>query len=227
MAALAFVVGAGLLYLTLPRTIAAIVKLPGSPVLARIQDRKPVGAEDLATLITARRRALSWADSGRDHAVLGLAQLLLARGPERASGYNQAGGYDQRVVGDAIGSLRDGLALAPASPHAWARLAYAELVANGPSAAVATALDMSLRTAPFEPRLLRVRVELSLHAWPYLTAEVRRLVHEQIRQAWRQSRSQLIVIARYTGRENVVRRALSEHPAARAEFEQLLRSIEG
>ena len=221
MAALAFVVGAGLLYLALPRTIAAIVKLPGRPVLARIQDRKPVDAEDLATLITARRGALYWADSGRDHAVLGLAQLLLARGSERASG------YDQRVVEDAIGSLRDGLALAPASPHAWARLAYAELVANGPSATVATALDMSLRTAPFEPRLLRVRVELSLHAWPYLTAEVRRLVHEQIRQAWRQSRSQLIVIARYTGRENVVRRALSEHPADRAEFEQLLRRIEG
>ncbi len=221
MAALAFVVGAGLLYLALPRTIAAIVKLPGRPVLARIQDRKPVDVEDLATLITARSRALSWADSGRDHAVLGLAQLLLARGPERASG------YDQRVVEDAIVSLRDGLALAPASPHAWARLAYAELVANGPSAAVASALDMSLRTAPFEPRLLRVRVELSLHAWPYLTAEVRRLVHEQIRQAWRQSRSQLIVIARYTGRENVVRRALSEHPAERAEFEQLLRGIEG
>lgn len=221
MAALAFVVGAGLLYLALPRTIAAIVKLPGKPVLARIQDRERVDAEDLATLITARGRALSWADSGRDHAILGLAQLLLARGPERANG------YDKKVVEEAIASLRDGLAVAPASPHAWARLAYAELVAHGPSAAVAAALDMSLRTAPFEPRLLRVRVELSLHAWPYLTAEVRQLVHEQIRQAWRQSRSQLIVIARYTGRENVVRRALSERPAERAEFEQLLRSVEG
>jgi hypothetical protein len=212
------VVGAGLLYLALPRTIAAVLKLPGNPVLTRIQERKPVDAEGLATLIASRKRAVFWADSGRDRAVLGLAQLLLAR---RSQG---AGGYERGLAVDAIDSLRDGLALAPASPHAWTRLAYAELVANGPSAPVASALEMSLRTAPFDPRLLRVRIELCLRAWPYLTAAARRLVHEQVRLAWRQSGSELIAIARHAGREDVVRGALSQRPADRAEFDRAVGS---
>ena len=215
-AALAFLVGVGALYLALPRTVAAILKLPGNPVLTRVQEQKPVDGLALETLVATRKQALIWAESGRDSAVMGLAQLLLARGTDDAQG------YDQALVTDAIGSLREGLALGPASPHAWTRLAYADLVANGPSARVASALEMSLATAPFEPRLLRVRVELCLWAWPYLSPEVRRLVDEQIRLAWQRTRPELVVIARHTGRENVVRAALSDDAAGRAEFERLL-----
>ena len=150
--ALAIAVGAGLLDLALPRTVAALLRLPGNPALTRVQERKPVDDTGLETLIASRKSALSWAQSGPDAAALGLGQLLLARGP------NGARGYDQALVAEAIATLRGGLALGPADPHAWARLAYADLVANGASARVARALEMSLDTAPYDPRLLRVRL---------------------------------------------------------------------
>ncbi len=217
-AALAIAVGAGLLYLALPRTVAALLRLPGNPVLTRVQERKPVDNRGLETLIASRKRALSWAESGPDAALLGLGQLL------RASESKGARGYDQALVAEAIASLRDGLALGPADPRAWARLAYADLVANGVSASVARALEMSLDTAPYDPRLLAVRLELCLWAWPYFAPEVRRLVDEQIRLAWRLTRPELIVIARHTGRENVVRAALSDDAAERVEFERLVRA---
>ena len=216
VAVLSALVGMGLLYLALPRTVAAILMMPGDPVLTRIQKQEPVNTGDLETLIASRERVLSWVSSGRIRTDLGLAQLLLARRTEDATR------FDRERALEAIGSLREGLALAPASPHGWARLAYAELVTGGPSPAVARALAMSLRTAPFEPRLTRVRVELSLLAWPFLTTPTRGLVGDEIRLAWRQSRSELLEIARQSRRDDVVRAALSEDPAALSEFERLL-----
>lgn len=207
-------VGAGLLYLALPRTVAAVLMLPGDPLLERIREREPVDKNDLEILVRSRERALAWVESGRVHTDLGLAYLLLARQTD------EAGGFDRERARQAVASLREGLPRAPASPHAWARLAYAELVAQGPSPTVARALDMSLRTAPFEPRLTRVRVELALLAWPFLTSPTRRLVAAQIRLAWRQARSGLVEIARHSGRDDVVRAALSGDPAAVSEFEE-------
>ena len=216
MAALAALVGAGLLYLALPRTVAAILMLPGDPVLERMQKREPVDKKDLEILVRSRKRALDWVDSGRVHTDLGLAQLLLAREMESARA------FDRALAHDAVASLRAGLALTPSSPHAWARLAYAEYVADGPSPTVAQALDMSLRTAPFEPRLTQVRVELALLAWPFLTTPTRRLVDDEIRRAWRQARPGLVAIARHSGRDDVVRAALSGDPAALSEFKERL-----
>ena len=63
-------------------------------------------------------------------------------------------------------------------------------------------------------------VELALLAWPFLTSPTRRLVGDQIRLAWRQARSGLVEIARHSGRDDVVRAALSGDPAAVSEFEE-------
>jgi hypothetical protein len=70
-------------------------------------------------------------------------------------------------------------------------------------------------------------VELCLWAWPYLTLEARRQVDDQIRLAWQLARAELIVIARHTGRENVVRAALFDDAANRQEFERLIRDRRG
>ncbi len=217
IAALTLVFAAGMLALAWPRTLAAVLMLPGNPSLTRIQQHKPVSAGNLESLISSRERALSWVDAGRVHTDLGLARLLGAREREGA------GGQDRERLEAAIASLREGLALAPASAHAWTRLAYAELIADGPSPAVAGALGMSLRAAPFEPGLLLVRLELCLLAWPYLTTPTRELVGDQIRLAWRGAKERLVELARHSGGEDIVRAVLSEQRAELAEFEKRLR----
>ena len=100
----------GLLYLGVPRTIAAFVSLPGDYWLEQIQIRESVSARNLETLIISRERALAWVEAGRVLTDLALAQLMLAD----ASG--EDGGYDQAGVARAIESLRVGLARAPARP---------------------------------------------------------------------------------------------------------------
>ena len=206
----------GLLYFSAPRTIAAFSSLPGNPVLVRIQNVQRVSVKSLRTLIETRKRALRWLGSGRTYTDLGLAQLLLTQ--ELAGD----GDLDRMRLEETTDSLRAGLTRGPARPHAWTRLAYAEYLAEGASPRMAQALEMAITTAPFEPRLLFTRLELSLVAWPYFADEGRRLTGDQVRLAWRRSRDRLVELARHTHREDVVRVALSGSAEDLARFEARL-----
>ena len=206
----------GLVYLSAPRTMAAFSSLSGDPVLVRIQNGQRVSVKRLRTLIETRKRALRWLGSGRTHTDLGLAQLLLAQ--ELAGD----GDLDRVRLEAATDSLRAGLTRAPARPHAWTRLAYAQYLAEGASPRMARALEMAIATAPFEPRLLFTRLELSFLAWPHFVEDSRRLVHEQVRLAWRRSQGRLVELARYTHREDVARAALSGSAEDLARFEARL-----
>jgi len=211
---------AGLLYLGAPRTIAAFVSLPGDYVLERIQIGESVSTRNLETLIISRERALAWVEVGRVQTDLALAQLVLAE----ASGEN--GAYDQAGVARAIESLRAGLARAPARPYAWVRLALAELEAGGPSPEVAKPLEMALITARYIPRLLFVRLELCLIAWPDLNSDARDLVFQQVRIAWHRSPDRLVDLALLMERLDVVRTALLISPVELEAFEKRLQRSE-
>ncbi len=212
-------VGAGLLYLALPRTVAAVLMLPGDPVIVRLQERQAVEPAALEILIRSRRRALAWVRSGRALTDLGLARLVLARA---AADGGDDGGFDRGEAGAALAALEAGLRLAPANAHAWARLAYARLVVDGPSPALARALAMSFRAAPYAPRLVLVRVELALRAWPFLTTPERLPAGDEMRRAWRHHAAALVELARHSGRADVVGAALAGDRAARAELERRL-----
>ena len=210
----------GLLYLGAPRTIAAFVSLPGDYVLEQIQIRESVSTRNLEILIISRERALAWVEAGRVQTDLALAQLVLAE----ASG--EDGAYDQAGVARAIESLRAGLARAPARPYAWTRLALAELVAGGPSPEVATPLEMALITARYAPRLLFIRLELCLIAWPYFDSDARDLVFQQVRIAWHKSPDRLVELALLMERLDVVRTALLISPLELEAFEKRLQRSE-
>ena len=210
----------GLLYLGAPRTIAAFVSLPGNALLERIQIGESLSARDLEILIVSRERALAWVEAGRVQTELALAQLVLAK----ASG--EDGGYDQAGVARAIESLRAGLARAPARPYAWTRLALAELESGGPSPALAKPLEMALITARYTPRLLFVRLDLSLIAWPYFEPDTRELVFEQIRIAWNRSPDRLVELALIMELLDVVRTALRISPLELEAFENRLQRRE-
>ena len=216
-AGLVFLAGAVLLVGEVPRTIAALVMLPGGPVLREIQNLRPVGRDDLEILIASQRRGLRFGETGRKWTDLGLAQLLLAREQ------GVRGGIKIEMVSQAIASLKTGLALAPANPFAWTRLAHVQSLMTGPSPSVASALRMAILTARYEPRLLFIRLELCLRSWSFFRTDDHELVFQQVRLAWRKNGKRLVDMAVKTGQVNVVRAALLGSRKDLSAFEKRLR----
>ncbi len=215
--ALALFVGTVMIVFGVARTISAFSMLPGTPVLKNIQSLNSVQADGLELLIASRKRGLRWSDSGRAWTDLGLAQLLLAT-TEGIDGERR-----RSLVNEAIVSLNAGLALAPANPFAWTRLAYAESLAKGPSPQVVSALRMALFTAQYEPRLLFVRLELCFQVWSQFDAGDRDLIFKQVRFAWRIQPKRLVELALRIGKVNLVRASLLSSREDLSEFEKVLR----
>ena len=219
-ALLPLLLAVGLLYLGIPRTIAAFVSLPGDYLLEEIQIGESLSAKNLEILIISRERALAWVEAGRVQTDLGFAQQVLAK----ASG--EDGAYDRAGVARAIESLRAGLARAPARPYPWTRLAFVEIVAGGASPALAKLLEMALITARYEPRLLFARLENCLIAWPYFDLDAREMVFEQVRIAWHRSPDRLAELALLWWQMDVVRTALRASPLDLEDFEKRLQQLE-
>ncbi len=219
---LSLLAGASLIALGAPRLIAAFAMIPSGPVLQKIQSLQPVETEDLEILIASQRRGLSWSPSGRKWTDLGLAQMLMAE--KKHSGDAER----PRLIDDAIESLRSGLAVAPASPFAWTRLAYAEIVAAGPSPAALSAFRFGLVMAPYVPRLTVARISLGFAVWPELQPADKRMIFQQVRFAWKsgKDRKRLVEFAmQQEGRANLVRAALLRTPDDLAAFERDLRKL--
>ena len=215
VAALAFMVGAALLYLGAPRAIEAVWMYSGNRTMLDIQAQEGVSNEKLADLIEALNDSMFLMESGRKRTDLGLAQLLLSA---RTEDEPEA----QELLVRARESLRKGLALAPANGFAWTRLAYVETLISGPSKEIAGILQMAMLTMPFEPQLLLFRLELCFFAWPYFDEENQNLVYEQVRYAWHDSATQLVELAARAERVELVRDALASTPEELDRFETLL-----
>ena len=61
----AAIVGSVILFLGVPRTIAAFVVLPGQQVLQSVQSGETVDRQKLESFVALQRRALAWVHSGR------------------------------------------------------------------------------------------------------------------------------------------------------------------
>jgi hypothetical protein len=214
-------VAIALLVLAVPRTISSFLLIPSGPVMIKLQLLQPVTASELDMLVASQRSGLDWDSRGRTRTDLGLAYLLKAdQRPHDDVQWRQD-------MGKAITSLREGLALAPANPYAWTRLAYAETQLNGWSPEAIAALRLAFVTAPYEPRLALSRLRLSFLAWPHMTPEDRRLVFQQIRFAWKNSPRELTALAFDLRVANLVRAALLTSPDDIADFEKRLKAREG
>ena len=206
----------GLSYLAIPRTIAAVMMVPGNVVLEDIQTGRSVSNRDLRLLVKSRQDGLRWIDSGRVRTDLGLAWLLLAEGDAGDAE------YDKEMLALGLRELKAGLAKAPARPFAWTRLALAELLANGPSEKVDQAMHMSILTDRYNPMLLPIRIQLALEAWDVLSPDNRSLVHEQIRLAWRRAPDDLVKIGMETERADIIRAGLADSVGDLTELERRL-----
>lgn len=90
---------------------------------------------------------------------------------------------DPAVRAVATAATVRGLAVAPAQPSAWARLAFLRLHDGNPEAA-ARALRMSMVTGRVVPALQVDRARLGLTLLPWLDGEGRSLLARDIRSAW-------------------------------------------
>jgi len=210
-------VAAVILYLVIPRTIAAFILYPETATLRQIQKGNPVDAFGMGGLVRSRRAAMAWVDDGRIATDLALAELLMAEA--KGDGSRR----DPALVAAAITAASEGLARAPLNPHAWARLAYARSLRDGLSRGVATDLKMSIFTGPHEPRLVFSRLALSLRDWRNFSPADRDLLLRQVRFAWDVSPDKLIKVTQETGAIGIVLIALARDPEDLKKFIALLR----
>ena len=215
---LALLAGVSLIALGVPRVIAELVSIPSAPLLKQIQARQPIETEDLEILIASQRSGISWSLSGRKWTDLGLAQMLMAE-KKKSSDPDRL-----RLINEAIYSLKTGLAVAPASPFAWTRLAFAETMKAGQSPAALSAFRFGLGVAPYEPSLALARISLGFAVWPDLRPAEQRMILHQVRLAWKQreERKWLVEYAIREERINLMRAALLRTPDDLAAFEQHL-----
>ena len=213
--AIALVLGMALLWLGVPRLVAAFLMLPGDSTLSRLQEQQAIAPNELETVIESRAAALRWVSSGRLYTDRALGRLLQEEGTGPGAQAKNSSRFDQ-----AIRDLKAGLAVAPADPYAWARLALAKHLVDGPSPEVASALVMSLLTGPYEPDMIPLRLELAFENWAHLPQQDRELIDQQVRYAWSRSKKRLLRMAREPERLAVIRAALAKDPRILAAFEK-------
>lgn len=210
------VVSAVLLYLAVPRTVAAFLALPERHLLADIRGGGDADKEALQALIDSRRRASEWSKPALYSSELALAHLFMAEaaGPTPAS---RAGHLTLAQM-----YLEASLRQAPANPHDWTRLAYVQMLTRGPSTQSADALAMSILTARYEPDLMFARLQLSLICWKFFAFPDQDIVRDQVRLAWQEAPDRLLKLVRREEWVDILRSAFAGNPDFLADLERRL-----
>ena len=161
---------------------------------------------------------MRWIDQGQLWTDRSLARLTLAQ--EAAKGARRP---TPRCARRRCSDLDTGLALAPVSPYAWARLAYIRFLQKGSSPGVASALRLSFLTGPFERDMVFPRLRLALAVYSNFSSEEREMARRQIRFAWLLSRDEVVELAILSQRILVFRLALVNQPQDLAIFDSMLK----
>lgn len=171
-------VGAALLYLAVPRTLASWAGLPAQPALVKLREGQAPSDRDLKEGVAGLERALQWVRTGRRLTDLALleftqAQRLLPSDSGRAT-----------LLASAERHLVEGLSADPVDGFAWFRLAAVRALRDGPPREVAAALAQSLDMAPNARRLWVPRATLCLVYWRAFTFGELLAVRAQLRTIW-------------------------------------------
>lgn len=191
-----------------PRVVASLLKAPAIATVLDAHGGDPLTIDQLDRAARYLRRASKWENSASVRTDLGFLLLL------HAEKLDQEDPTRAGLIEEAVDALRDGLERAPVRPHAWVRLAYAEMLKPGPSAEVASLLEQSLTAGRFIGEISVFRIDLLLQNWEHLSFEMRKAVGAQMRYAWEHRSQMLIEVAKRTGREQVLRFAVRSIPGA-------------
>lgn len=206
-----------MLYLAVPRLVAAVLLFPGNGPLHALENGRVPATPQLEAVVSSRSAAMGWIDEGSLWNDRALARLMLAQSAAKDAKPNPT------LLKVASSDLDAGLTLAPVSPYAWARLAYVRYLLNGSGPGVASALRLSFLTGPFEAEMTFPRLRLALTVYSNFDVEERELAKRQIRFAWLLSRDEVVDLAVESQRILVFRLALISQPQDLAVFDSMLK----
>lgn len=210
----AILIGLMLVGLGAPRLFAYAVRAPYDETLRTLGRERPVSDREVRAAIAFRERALDALGSGEIAVEIGMLYMELA---------NRSGTSSQdweMLVGRARNALLWGLVRSPVQPYAWAHLAMNRVVRARPADEVLAPLAMSVRTGPFESRLVVARAEFGLSAWAQLDNAARRIIENEVRQVARYEPKRLAQSARRLYALRRVRNILRLDPVLLRKFDQ-------
>jgi hypothetical protein len=222
-AALSAVLGAALLVLGVPRTIAAWEALAAHPALEKLEIGKVRPSDqELAEAVAGLGRAVAWVPSARRYADLAFLEVeqalrLPLNDPGRAA-----------VLARAEQHLVDSLLANPADGFAWLRLAIVREQSGAPPRAIAIALAQSLDVAPNVRQLWLPRATMLLAYWRFFTVEELLAMRAQLRTIWTMGKAlrlPLLYAAEGLGQTPMISWAIGDDPAEQAQFEKLKESL--
>lgn len=195
-----------LLYIGVPRFLAELMLVPGTPIYERINLGEQISDDDLNVLQESREQAVSFVDHPKAYHQLGVVFILRA---------HRASTEAQRIVEAklAIKHIKTSLELAPVNTFAWARLATAYMLV-GPehNEKAVEAWRTSVALARFEPFLFPTRNHIGISLYGDLSDEDRATLREQINLTYNWNRGQLRSYAQEHGLVAWVAFLLFEHP---------------
>lgn len=221
-ALLSAALGLALLWLAVPRTVAAWATLDAQPALEKLQSGKLPTDAELSLGVAGLRRAIGWVPSARrltDLALLEFEQAL--RLPADASARAALLAQSER-------DLVEGLAANPVNGFAWLRLAAVRELREAPPRQIAAALVQSLDMAPNMRKLWLPRAAMFLSYWPLLNEDELPAMRAQLRTIWvtdKALRIPLLQEADRRGKTLLIAWALGDDPEAFAEFQRLVATL--
>lgn len=213
--------GAALLGLAIPRTIAAWISLGAEPTMTRLETNRPTNVQQLGTCVAAYDGALRWKSSSVRFANLGTCEFSLALAaptdtPQRAEWLARAEEHTKTA-----------LLLNPAESFAWARLAFIRASRGASARDVVAPLIVSLDTGPNIRALWRSRTRLMLRYAPFMTVDELLTVRHQLKTIWiygPSERPHLLEMAHTLDRMPQLLWALRDEPEAMTELETMERN---
>lgn len=157
---------------------AALAAAPGDPVIAALNDDRPVSPVALDRLVETRRGALEWSRQPRYLRDYGRASWIIARG------HGEDRDLAEPAFRAAAGATEDALRRAPADPISWLRLAAIRLEHRQDPEGALAALRAAVRAGPYDPFRTEVRVILILRLWPFLRTADRLMFRSQFDHLW-------------------------------------------
>jgi len=219
VAAIAMLAGLALCCLGVGQTTAALVERRAGIIDLDAAIGAARSPQDTQAAIARLEQAdFWWNDPGNSfkQGVLLMRLVLHPRGD----------GFDHDLLKAAETRFARSLAGDPADARTWAALANVRLLDRGSSPAAADALALSMELARFEPSLLAWRCEMGLAMVDGLDAGRKAALAEQIRMLERYSVSDLVRIARASGRIAAVIAALGNDNSALRRFQDALRYVQ-
>ncbi|HEY4135891.1 MAG TPA: hypothetical protein VGO34_11825 [Alphaproteobacteria bacterium] len=212
-----------LLYVGIPRLIAAVLRVPGDAGLSALNDNEPTSVGVMDAVIDSRQAAGRWIESGRNSNAVGLAAMQLLSMMELLP--VRQPGEEARYLAMGIDALQDGLAQQPAQPYAWYQLALALLKrgGDGDAARAERAWRMAVVTGPNEPALIVPRVALGLVIWPQAVPRTRQIIADEVERAALAQPRGLARLSLQLGVDDFMRATLAGKPNLLATYAEMAR----